>query len=165
MGPWAGSKSLEQLLPALFRTCCWGPNALRVMLAISWRELLLETHSHLDLRSSDDSSSHLSNHEQPWPLTLAHPMPSLGTSKGLQEQEGRERGCLPGRGSHHHLPVVAAAVDEDIACCTIAPCPAEPLGRVALLQGALILLHLQPVVGDLQLLVSHLGVQLKRLTC
>lgn len=60
---------------------------------------------------------------------------------------------------------MAAAVDEDVASCAVAACSAEPLWRVALLQGALVLLHLQPVIGDLQLLVSHLGVQLEWLTC
>lgn len=44
---------------------------------------------------------------------------------------------------------MTAAVDENVADGSIAPRPAKPLRRVALLQGALVFLHLEPIVGDL----------------
>lgn len=69
----------------------------------------------------------------------------------------------PGGGTHDHFPVVAATVNEYIPCCPVAPSSAKPLRGMALLQRAFILLHLQPVIGDLQLLVSHFGIQFKGL--
>lgn len=59
---------------------------------------------------------------------------------------------------------MAAAVDEDVPSRAVGARAAEPLGGVALLQGALVLLHGQAVVGQAQLLVSRLGVQLEGLT-
>lgn len=70
----------------------------------------------------------------------------------------------PGGGAQQHLPVVTAAVDEDVSCCSIRPRAAEAFWSVALLQGALIFLHGQAVVGQTQLLVGRLWVKLKRLT-
>lgn len=70
----------------------------------------------------------------------------------------------PGGGAQQHLPVVTAAVDEDVSCCSVRPRAAEALWSVALLQGALIFLHGQAVVGQTQLLVGRLWVKLKRLT-
>ena len=71
----------------------------------------------------------------------------------------------PRGGPQQHLPVVAAAVDEDVAGGAVRPRAAEPLRRVALLQRALVLLHGQAVVGQTQLLVGRFGVQLERLAC
>lgn len=69
----------------------------------------------------------------------------------------------PCRGSQQHLPIVAAAVDEDVAGGAVRARAAEALRRVALLQRALVLLHGQAVVGQAQLFVSRLGVQFERL--
>lgn len=59
---------------------------------------------------------------------------------------------------------MAAAVDEDVAGGAVGAGAAEALGGVTLLQGALVLFHGQAVVGQAQLLVSRLGVQLEGLT-
>lgn len=59
---------------------------------------------------------------------------------------------------------MAATVDEDVPSGAVGARAAEPLGSVTLLQGALVLLHGQAVVGQAQLLVSRLGVQLEGLT-
>lgn len=66
--------------------------------------------------------------------------------------------CIPCWGTHDNFPVVAATVNEYISCCPIAPCATKPLWGMAFLQRALILLHLQAIIGDLQLLVSHFGI-------
>lgn len=59
---------------------------------------------------------------------------------------------------------MAAAVDEDVPSGAVGARAAEPLRCVTLLQGALVLLHGQAVVGQAQFLVSCLGVQLEGLT-
>ena len=69
----------------------------------------------------------------------------------------------PCGGPHDHLPVVATAVNEYISCCPIAPSATKPLWSMALLQRAFFLLHLQSIIGNLQLLVSHFGIQFKGL--
>lgn len=72
--------------------------------------------------------------------------------------------CLSPRGSsQQHLPVVAAAVDEDVPGSAVGPRAAEALWSVALLKRALILLHGQTVIGQTQLLVGRLGVQFEGL--
>jgi hypothetical protein len=70
----------------------------------------------------------------------------------------------PGGGAQQHLPVVTAAVHEDGSRCSVRTRAAETFWSVALLQGALIFLHGQAVVGQTQLLVGRLRVKLKRLT-
>lgn len=82
---------------------------------------------------------------------------------GKKEEKTKSGTHSPGGGTHDHLPVVAATVNEYISCCPIAPCATKPLRGMALLQRAFILLHLQPIIGDLQLLVSHFGIQFKGL--
>lgn len=59
-----------------------------------------------------------------------------------------DRPHSPGRRPHQHLPVVAAAVNEDVAGSAVGARAAEALRCVALLQGALVLLHGQAVVGE-----------------
>lgn len=71
---------------------------------------------------------------------------------------------LPCGCSQQDLPVVATTVNEDITSRAIGACSAEPLGGVALLQWALILLHGQTIVGQTQLFVGRFWVQLERLT-
>lgn len=59
---------------------------------------------------------------------------------------------------------MATTVNEDVTSCTIRARSAEALRSVALLQRALILLHGQTVIGQTQLFVGRLWVQLERLT-
>lgn len=65
---------------------------------------------------------------------------------------------LPRGSSQQHLPVVTAAVNEDVPGSAVRPRAAETLRRVAFLQRALVLLHGQAVVGQTQLLVGCLWV-------
>lgn len=71
---------------------------------------------------------------------------------------------LPRGRSQQDLPVVATAVDEDVAGGAVGAGSTEALGGVALLQRALVLLHGQTVIGQTQLFVGCLRVQLERLT-
>lgn len=66
--------------------------------------------------------------------------------------------------SQQDLPVVATAVDEDVTGSAVGAGSTEALGGVALLQRALVLLHGQTVIGQTQLFVGCLWVQLERLT-
>lgn len=70
---------------------------------------------------------------------------------------------LPRGRSQQDLPVVATTVDEDVPGGAVGARSTEALGGVALLQRALVLLHGQTVVGQTQLFVGRLRVQLERL--
>lgn len=71
---------------------------------------------------------------------------------------------LPRGRSQQDLPVVATTVDEDVTGGAVRAGSAEAFGGVALLQRALVLLHGQTVIGQTQLFVGRLRVQLERLT-
>lgn len=68
---------------------------------------------------------------------------------------------LPCAPSYQGFPVVAPAVDVHIPCDAVAALAGEAVLSVALLGQRLISLHCQVVMGDLQLLVGGLGVQLE----
>lgn len=82
--------------------------------------------------------------------------------KGEEKKEARVR-LLPRGRSQQDLPVVATTVDEDVPGGAVRARSTEALGGVALLQRALVLLHGQTVVGQTQLFVGRLRVQLERL--
>lgn len=75
-----------------------------------------------------------------------------------------ERHRLPCASSNQSLPVVAAAVDVDVSHDAIAAVAGESLLTVALLGRRLVSLHCQVVVGQPQLPVRRLWIQLERLT-
>lgn len=79
------------------------------------------------------------------------------------KKEQKKNCFLPCGRSQQDLPVVATAVNEDVTGGAVGARTAEALGGVALLQRALVLLHGQAVVGQPQLFVSRLWVQLERL--
>ena len=73
------------------------------------------------------------------------------------------RSNSPCASSNQGLPVVASAVDVNVADDAVATLAGEALLAVSLLRCRLVALHRQVVMGDLQLLVGGLGVQLERL--
>ena len=61
---------------------------------------------------------------------------------------------LPCASSYQSFPVMAAAVNEDVSCDTVAAMGGEFVLAVALLGRRLVPLHRQVVMGHPQLLVS-----------
>lgn len=83
-------------------------------------------------------------------------------SEKRKKKEAHVR-LLPRGRSQQDLPVVATTVDEDVPGGAVRARSTEALGGVALLQRALVLLHGQTVIGQTQLFVGRLRVQLERL--
>lgn len=82
-----------------------------------------------------------------------------------KKKKKKEAHVLPRGRSQQDLPVVATTVDEDVPGGAVRARSTEALGGVALLQRALVLLHGQTVIGQTQLFVGCLRVQLERLAC